>query len=77
MILGFLDLVAKAVGFKTKTVYMSAEYGLPPGAIYAEELAQFSDLELIQRDRASILAECRRMRAAGTLRRLPSGERVG
>lgn len=59
MILEVLDKILGAFGAKTKTVYMSAEFGLPPGALYREELAQYSDAELMSRDAGEILDEIR------------------
>ena len=59
MILKLCDLVLGAFGVKTKTVWASTEFGLPPGALYRRELAAYSDAELMQRDRDEILAEVR------------------
>lgn len=48
----------------TTTRSAAAEFGPPPGAVYAVELSRYTDAELIAMDRDQVLAEVRAYRAA-------------
>ena len=51
--------------WRWKTVRSAAqEFGPPPGAVYAIELARYTDAELIEMDRDDVLREVREYRAA-------------
>jgi hypothetical protein len=47
----------------TTTRSATAEYGPPPGAVYAFELSRYTDAELIAMDRDQVLREVRACRA--------------
>lgn len=44
----------------TTTRSATAEYGPPPGAVFADQLAAYTDAELVARPTADILADLRR-----------------
>lgn len=62
-ILAGLDRIAALFGARTTTRSMAAEFG-PTFATRYPELARYSDLDLIRRDRAELIAEIEAGRAA-------------
>jgi hypothetical protein len=59
MILDALDRLAELIGPRRSVRSVTDEFGPTLGARYREALAHYSDLELIRRDRAELLAEIR------------------
>ena len=59
-ILALVDVVVGLVARQPSTKRLaSAEFGTPLGSRFAAELAAYSDLELVSRDRDELLAEIR------------------
>jgi hypothetical protein len=59
ILVDLLDRLLMLFGGKTTTRSATAEYGPPPGAVYRDQLARYTDAQLYARDRSEILAEVR------------------
>jgi hypothetical protein len=59
MLADLIDRLLMLVGFRTITRSASAEFGPPPGARHTRQLAAYSDLDLVARERDDILRAIR------------------